>query len=71
MLAGPDHRTELIMDTTAQPPRILDPWTTSARDPTRDADALRRSQANILRWMEYLPEDCIKKMIEMGWDFST
>ena len=30
-----------------------------------------RSKENILQWMSYLPEDCIRTMIEMGWDVST
>jgi hypothetical protein len=35
-----------------------------------DADAAR-SEENILQWMSYLPEDCVRTMIEMGWDVST
>lgn len=35
-----------------------------------DADAAR-SEDNILRWMAYLPEDCITTMIAMGWDITT
>jgi hypothetical protein len=34
-------------------------------------DDVRRSEANILQWMAYLPEDCIRTMIAMGWDIST
>lgn len=30
-----------------------------------------RSEANILQWMTYLPEDCIARMIEMKWDVTT
>jgi hypothetical protein len=30
-----------------------------------------RSEENILQWMSYLPEDCVRTMIEMGWDVST
>jgi hypothetical protein len=30
-----------------------------------------RSEENILKWMSYLPEDCIRTMIEMGWDVTT
>jgi hypothetical protein len=37
----------------------------------RVADDIRRSEDNILQWMSYLPEDCIKTMIAMGWDVST
>lgn len=35
-----------------------------------DADAAR-SEENILQWMSYLPEPCIRTMIDMGWDVST
>jgi hypothetical protein len=35
-----------------------------------DADAAR-SEENILQWMSYLPEDCIRTMINLGWDVST
>jgi hypothetical protein len=34
-------------------------------------DDIRRSEDNILQWMSYLPEDCIRTMIAMGWDLST
>ena len=34
-------------------------------------DEVRRSEDNILQWMSYLPEDCIKTMIAMRWDVST
>jgi hypothetical protein len=34
-------------------------------------DDVARSEENILRWMAYLPEDCVKTMIEMGWDITT
>jgi len=32
---------------------------------------IAHSEENILRWMEYLPEDCIRTMVLMGWDIST
>ena len=35
-----------------------------------DVDAAR-SEQNILQWKSYLPEDCVKAMIAMGWDAST
>ncbi len=38
--------------------------------PVNGADAAR-SKKNILQWMSYLPEDCVKTMIEMGWDITT
>ena len=36
-----------------------------------EAAQLARSEENILRWMAYLPEDCIATMIAMGWDITT
>jgi hypothetical protein len=30
-----------------------------------------RSEENILQWMSYLPEDCVRTMIDMGWDVTT
>jgi hypothetical protein len=38
---------------------------------TQADDDIRRSEDNILQWMAYLPEDCIRTMITMGWDVST
>jgi hypothetical protein len=35
-----------------------------------DGDVVR-SENNILQWMSYLPEDCIRSMITMGWDVTT
>jgi hypothetical protein len=35
-----------------------------------DADVVR-SERNILQWMSYLPEDCVRTMIQMGWDLTT
>jgi hypothetical protein len=32
---------------------------------------IAHSEENILRWMQYLPPDCINTMIIMGWDIST
>ena len=29
------------------------------------------SAKNILLWKSYLPNDCVKSMITMGWDHST
>jgi hypothetical protein len=30
-----------------------------------------RAAQNILQWTSYLPPDCIKSMIAMGWDRTT
>jgi hypothetical protein len=32
---------------------------------------IAHSEENILRWMAYLPEDCIRTMVLMGWDITT
>jgi hypothetical protein len=45
--------------------------TTSAGDArVSDVDVIR-SEYNILQWMSYLPEDCVRTMILMGWDVTT
>jgi hypothetical protein len=50
---------------------LLDePSETSSMDAQNDAD-VARSEKNVLEWMEYLPEDCIRTMIQMGWDVTT
>jgi hypothetical protein len=38
--------------------------------PEDTADAAHAAD-NILQWTSYLPADCIKSMIFMGWDRST
>jgi hypothetical protein len=35
-----------------------------------DAD-VARSERNVLQWIAYLPEDCLRTMIRMGWDVTT
>jgi hypothetical protein len=32
---------------------------------------IAHSEENILKWMQYLPSDCVNTMIIMGWDIST
>jgi hypothetical protein len=63
------------MDTYAQVPQRLfidleDMSAVSSQEAQNDAD-VARSELNILRWMAYLPEDCIRTMIQMGWDVTT
>jgi hypothetical protein len=43
---------------------------TSSMDGQNDAD-VARSEENVLQWMAYLPEECIRTMIQMGWDVTT
>jgi hypothetical protein len=65
------------MDTYSQaPPRVLaepleeDLASMSSMGVQNDAD-VARSESNVLQWMAYLPEDCIRTMIHMGWDVTT
>jgi hypothetical protein len=41
--------------------------------PGQEATAceIAHSEENILAWMQYLPQDCIERMIHLGWDIST
>jgi hypothetical protein len=38
--------------------------------PLRTADAAR-SLRNIALWNSYLPPDCVRTMVRMGWDYTT
>ena len=35
-----------------------------------EADAAR-SDRNMSQWLSYLPEDCIRTMVAMGWNVTT
>ena len=64
-----DTNTQVLQECfIGEPSESLD--TASSID-ARAADEIRRSENNILMWMSYLPEDCIRTMIAMGWDVST
>ena len=57
-----------FLELPADPSEVATP----ASVPLNDADAARaRSEENILQWMAYLPEDCVRTMIDMGWDVTT
>jgi hypothetical protein len=43
---------------------------TTIHVPLRAADA-RRSVNNILQWNTYLPANCVRTMVRMGWDYTT
>jgi hypothetical protein len=64
------------MDTYTQVPQrvfidlLVELPATSSMDAQSDAD-VARSERNVLQWMAYLPEDCIRTMIQMGWDVTT
>jgi hypothetical protein len=36
----------------------------------RDDDAIAHATANIIQWMKYLPEDCVKTIVKDGWHWS-
>lgn len=40
-------------------------------DARESAADIAYSDKNILEWMSYLPEDCIRTMVLMGWDITT
>ncbi len=35
------------------------------------ATCAARSERNIATWREYLPGECVRTMIRMGWDYTT
>lgn len=62
---------------TPGPQRIFGEFFEEPSDAAAPAEAwaneaeVARSEENILQWMSYLPEDCIRTMILMGWDVTT
>lgn len=64
------------MDTYTQVPQrvfidlLKDLDERSSMNAQNDAD-IARSEGNIRGWMTYLPADCIRTMIQMGWDVTT
>jgi hypothetical protein len=40
-------------------------------DARETATDIAHSENNIMQWMTYLPEDCIRTMVLMGWDINT
>jgi hypothetical protein len=38
---------------------------------SRSNSTVDRSAQNIASWATYLPNDCVAKMISLGWDHST
>lgn len=51
------------------PAELLDP--AEPLNAEAQAAQVARSEENIFRWMQYLPEDCVATMIAMGWDITT
>jgi hypothetical protein len=64
------------MDTNALLKNFVEfPWepsdaTVSIDVRANEADAARSNQ-NMVQWTSYLPGDCIRTMIAMGWDVTT
>jgi hypothetical protein len=62
--------------TKARAPAVARHYRRSADDqvlihvPLRAADA-KRSVQNILEWNGYLPANCVRTMVRMGWDYTT
>ena len=59
-----------FVELPGEPSEAARPVAARANDAETARDATR-SEENILQWMSYLPEDCIRTMIEMGWDVTT
>jgi hypothetical protein len=65
-----------VIDTASNHTPSQSPNTTNVADaalvhvPLCAADA-RRSAHNIVRWNSYLPTDCVRMMVNMGWDYTT
>ena len=56
---------------TETEPAPEDGFSASILNEVEDSASIAHSEANILRWMEYLPEDCIARMILLKWDITT
>jgi hypothetical protein len=62
---------------THQPVQVFVDLQTEASDAAAPVEvpvngaAAARSEENILQWMAYLPADCVKTMIDMGWHVTT
>jgi hypothetical protein len=65
----PDTRAQqqVSAEVPMEPPGSSAPVEVQARS----AEEAAHSENNILQWKAYLPKDCIRTMIEMGWDITT
>ena len=51
---------------------LLEPLNIAALIGARaNASDSARSEKNILQWVAYLPRNCVKTMIRMGWNKTT
>jgi hypothetical protein len=65
-----DTYTQVLQRVFVEFPEEISDSLSSADGETNDVD-VARSENNVLQWMAYLPEDCIRTMIQMGWDVTT
>jgi hypothetical protein len=67
MAGDPDHTHQLLA--------LLQTLGVGAGDSAgsiiRSDDATAHAVANIVEWMRYLPEDCVKAMVKDCWHWST
>jgi hypothetical protein len=75
-LVSPAERNSMRTEDTVQqqafadvPAEIED--STAPIESAVSAADIAHSEQNILQWMQYLPTDCVKTMIRMGWDITT
>ena len=62
--------TNALLNNFAEIPWEPSDAAVSIDERANESDAARSDQ-NILQWTSYLPEDCIRTMIAMGWDVTT
>jgi hypothetical protein len=61
---------------TRQPVEVFVDLQTESSDAAAPVEVVNgavaaRSEENILQWKSYLPADCVKTMIDMGWHVTT
>jgi hypothetical protein len=65
-----DTYTQVLQRVFVEFPEEISDSASSTDVETNGVD-VARSENNVLQWMAYLPEDCIRTMIQMGWDVTT
>ena len=65
-----DTYTQVLQRVFVEFPEEISDSASSTDVETNGVD-VARSENNVLQWMAYLPEDCIRTMIQMGWDMTT
>jgi hypothetical protein len=65
------HSQSKQQDFAESQPESSDAFQAPAPPVAMQACDAARSEKNIAEWLSYLPADCVKTMISMGWDVST